>query len=1033
MRRIFALHGQAVIRDVATPTLRYGEVLVRTHYSTVSSGTESWILRKSIEDDAKDEEYPGAAPYVYPNIRGGIRGPLEPRRPEPGLISIGYSLAGEVIEVGEGITDLAVGDLVACSGSQCSHHAELVAVPRNLVARIPEGVSVADASFVTLGAVAEEALRQTGCTFGETVVLYGMGLLGMLAGQIAQAAGLYVIGLEIDPGRRALATELGIADVHDPREADLLELVRSRTDGYGADAVVLGVVTELNGPINIALDLCRQRGRVVGLGLFGMDVERHRMWDRHVRPGHRLWPRSIRSGVRGGRRRLPHRPRSLDGEPQPGSLPAAARRWQGTHRAVGEGLRVRGCARRIPAAPVAGATAHGAVPLPRAGMSRRPLAPRDLFAVRWLSDVQLSADGERVACVETRLDEALDGLRSRILVIDVVRGTVVSSPSPIDASDRAPRWSPDGSRLAFVAARPDGTRVWLTDRDGRDAALLPGVPAGAGEPAWSPDGRSIALTVTRSLDGAPDGERSVLVEVATDDYKRDGHPVGEGRTSSAIWVVAAEGGTARALTSGTATDRRPAWSPDGHSVAFLSDRGREGRASPIVDLWLVEPASGGRDGVPPRRLTDGSGPIVAFDWSPDGARIALLGHGQGGAQGLGWRLRIIDTDGRRRSATEVPLVDDPPFALGLTVRSDDGRGMGDASLSWVEHPDGERVWTRWADGGRGTVGWIALDGQWQSVITGDRAAVSWSVASTADRIAFIASDPDDPGEVSVAALDGSSERRLSGQNRDWLAAIDLGPTEAVRATGPGEQAIEGWLTRPPVVVAGPGGRAPLIVAIHGGPHYSVGLRFSFETHRLAALGYAVLNTDPRGSLGYGEAFGRAIVGDWGGVDLADVLALTEAATVAPGVDADRLAITGVSYGGYLTLWAISQDDRFRAAISENGISDLFAAFGTSEDAGLWWLAEMAHAPWEQPMAWIDRSAVRYADRITTPLLLLHAELDQNVSIAQSEQMYAALRTLGRPVEFVRVPGEGHLMDLNGSARFRLARMDRITEFLARTL
>jgi len=286
--------------------------------------------------------------------------------------------------------------------------------------------------------------------------------------------------------------------------------------------------------------------------------------------------------------------------------------------------------------------------------------------------------------------------------------------------------------------------------------------------------------------------------------------------------------------------------------------------------------------------------------------------------------------------------------------------------------------------------------------------------------------------VLVTALDGTGERTISHQNREWLAQVELGSTEIVSAAGPGKQAIEGWLTRPPSAV-GATAAAPLIVAVHGGPHYSVGLRFSFETHRLAALGHAVLNTDPRGSLGYGETFGRAVVGDWGGVDLADVLALTDAASGASGIDPDRLAITGVSYGGYLTLWAISQDDRFRAAISENGISDLFAAFGTSEDAGLWWLAEMTHAPWERPMDWVDRSAVRFADRITTPLLLIHAELDQNVSITQSEQMYAALRSLGRPVEFVRVPGEGHLMDLVGTARFRVARMERIAEFLARHL
>ncbi len=198
-------------------------------------------------------------------------------------------------------------------------------------------------------------------------------------------------------------------------------------------------------------------------------------------------------------------------------------------------------------------------------------------------------------------------------------------------------------------------RLWLADRDGGAAAPTRRLA----------DGCRGACLVARWPDHRPDrdpppgsprstlGRRPVLVEVTTDDYKRDGHPVGAGRTRGAIWVVPADGGEARALTAGTATDRRPAWSPDGRSVAFLSDRGREGRASPINDLWRVDAADGGRDGEPPTRLTDGSGPVVAFSWSPDGARIAMLGHGQGSAQGLGWRLRIVDADGRRRPATEI--------------------------------------------------------------------------------------------------------------------------------------------------------------------------------------------------------------------------------------------------------------------------------------------------------------------------------------------------------------------------------------------
>jgi dipeptidyl aminopeptidase/acylaminoacyl peptidase len=210
----------------------------------------------------------------------------------------------------------------------------------------------------------------------------------------------------------------------------------------------------------------------------------------------------------------------------------------------------------------------------------------------------------------------------------------------------------------------------------------------------------------------------------------------------------------------------------------------------------------------------------------------------------------------------------------------------------------------------------------------------------------------------------------------------------------------------------------------------VGQRFSFETHRLAALGYAVLAPNPRGSLGYGDASSRAVVGDWGGDDLRDVLTAVDAAVATGEVDPARLAITGVSYGGYLTLWAVTQDHRFRLAIAENGISDLVGAFGTGEDGGASFASEMGGLPWERRDTWVDRSPLHHADAIHTPVLLLHAELDQNCTIAQSEQLYAALRALGREVAFVRVPGEGHLMDLVGSARFRLARMELIADALA---
>jgi threonine dehydrogenase-like Zn-dependent dehydrogenase len=280
MRRIFAQGGHAIMREVDPPEPRAGEVLVRTAFSTVSSGTELYILRKSARSNATDEEYPGSKPWVDPNIRAGILGPLTPRRPIDGMISLGYSLAGRVIGLGEGVTDVKVGDPVACMGSQCSHHAEIVAVPRNLVVPVPDGVSLSQAAFVTLAAISSEALRRCAITYGETVVLYGMGLLGLLAGQIANAAGYYVVGLDIDARRLELARSLGITDVHDPRETDPVRLARDRTNGFGADAVVLGLVDQSSEPTNEALRMTRQHARVVGLGLFGMDVDRDALNDR---------------------------------------------------------------------------------------------------------------------------------------------------------------------------------------------------------------------------------------------------------------------------------------------------------------------------------------------------------------------------------------------------------------------------------------------------------------------------------------------------------------------------------------------------------------------------------------------------------------------------------------------------------------------------------------------------------------------------------------------------------------------------------
>ncbi|MDH3248382.1 MAG: zinc-binding alcohol dehydrogenase [Acidimicrobiia bacterium] len=282
MKRVFAHGGKAVVREVPEPTLRRGEVLVKPAFSAISAGTETWLIDGSADPDFGVHEYPSVPPY-WPKTRTPVNldHPM-PKPSDPAYIGIGYSLAGVVVDVDDQVTDIAVGDLVACSGSQCAHHAELVSVPRHLVARVPPGLPLDQAAFVTLGSISMAALRETQCHFGETVVQFGLGLLGLLGVQIGEAAGLTTIGIDIDPSRRRLAVELGARHVLDPTANDVAAAVKELTDGYGADGVILGIKSESSEPLNQCFDMSRQRGRVVGLGVFGWDIDRGRFFANRV-------------------------------------------------------------------------------------------------------------------------------------------------------------------------------------------------------------------------------------------------------------------------------------------------------------------------------------------------------------------------------------------------------------------------------------------------------------------------------------------------------------------------------------------------------------------------------------------------------------------------------------------------------------------------------------------------------------------------------------------------------------------------------
>ncbi len=285
MKRVLAMEGAARVMEVPEPELRPGEVLVASAFSVVSSGTEMHIIHSTGDPATLGEDtYPSPRQPRPPQLRstGVDWGFPTPRGQIAGTASVGYSLAGTVIAVSKEVSDLRIGDRVACSGNQCAVHAERVAMPRNLVARVPDGVRLDQAAFVTLGCIAMTGLRRAECQFGETVVVYGLGLLGLLSTQIARVAGLYVLGLDVDARRVEHALRVGAHVAINPLQHDPVQAIADMTDGFGADAVVLTIATPASEPLNLAFDLCRMRARVVGVGLFGMEINRGKMFARDV-------------------------------------------------------------------------------------------------------------------------------------------------------------------------------------------------------------------------------------------------------------------------------------------------------------------------------------------------------------------------------------------------------------------------------------------------------------------------------------------------------------------------------------------------------------------------------------------------------------------------------------------------------------------------------------------------------------------------------------------------------------------------------
>lgn len=646
-------------------------------------------------------------------------------------------------------------------------------------------------------------------------------------------------------------------------------------------------------------------------------------------------------------------------------------------------------------------------------LHRRAVEPADITRIRWVSDVQIAPDGARVAFVVTVLDAGRDEYLSNVWIVDTAGGEPRRfTTGPI--RDTAPRWSPDGRWLAFLSERERRKKpqLYVMPATGGEATGLTDLANGAGDPVWSPESTRLAFVARVGGWQEPEDEdekrKSKPVRIVTTlKYKLNGEGFVYDRRPH-VFVVSIDGGAPAQVTDGDFVDGEPAWSPDGEWLAFASARHDARDRDDVSDIWVV-PAKGGE----PRRLTETAGPAMQPAWSPDGRFVAYVGRRGTHVLGGNLRLYTVPVSGGAAQCLTSPL----DRSIATSVRP---RWIGGALLFAIEDRGNEALWR------------VAAGGAPAPVITGERGVMSVSASRDGATLAYVASDVVTPGDVFVASGDGRDERRLTDLNAAWRAEVE--PSAAERFTIERDGfTLDVWIMRPFGFEAGR--RYPALLNVHGGPHAQYGHHFFDEFQVYAGAGYVVVFTNPRGSQGCGEAFARAVVGDWGGGDFADVMAALDAAIARYDfIDPDRVGLVGGSYGGFIASWAVGHTHRFRAACSERAVNNPLTMFGTS-DIGHWFnLVEGGgELPWENPARWVERSPLTYAKDIRTPLLIIHSENDLRCPISEAEQLYVALKMLGRETTLVRVPDENHELSRSGTPRHRLERFRIILDWFGRHL
>ena len=634
-----------------------------------------------------------------------------------------------------------------------------------------------------------------------------------------------------------------------------------------------------------------------------------------------------------------------------------------------------------------------------ASAQNRTYTVEDLMKVKRVGDPQVSPDGRHVAFTVGEVNFDANRIVNQIYVVSSAAGDIKQLTSG-DRSSSAPRWSPDGKKIAFTT----GGQVWVMDADGDHKEQVTKTSTGAASPVWSPDGKWIAFTSDVYPD-CNDEDCNKKKDEAAEKSKVKAHVTSrllyrhwdEWRDvkRTHVFVVSAKGGNARDLTPGdfdsppygASTGVDFAFSPDSAEVAYLSNPDKVEATSTNSDIYVV-PVNGGAG----RNITVANrGYDVAPVYTRDGKYIVYRSQATAGFEADRWRLVLFN----RASGASTELV----------------RGFDLQVEEAVVSPDGNTVYFTAGDRGKAPIYSVPITGVQAKKIVADVFASNLKITPDGKRIIFVSSSMGAPAEVYATNTDGSQLNALTALNTRLMNEAGLAKAEEVEWTGALGRKIHGWVVKPKDFDASR--KYPLLVLIHGGPQsaWNDNWGFRWNPQVFANAGYVVFAPNPRGSTGYGQQFVNEISGDWGGKAYVDIMnGVADVVRRSPFIDRTRIGGAGASYGGYMIDWIEGHNSdprfRFKVLVSHDGVYNLTSMYGATEE--LWFTDwEFKGTPWTNPAMYQRWSPHNFVANFKTPMLIIHSELDYRVPIGEGLQLFTALQRKAIDSKLLVFPDEGH--------------------------